>query len=762
MTHPSDPDHWNELASDLGANVPAEVPDPPAPKDIPKKMIQPPAAENAAPAKPADPAHWGKLAGSLGLDVSAEELAAEEEAARAEAVPPQPVHEEVVVEEVVHEESAARLSYSPPDDEAAADDASPLADDPLSFSGQRSLWDDDDEADAPPRNEPAAVNAEEPDPEPEDDDLFAGFRSDDDHDDRPPRADTSRDVEPPPAAADSRSPFGKTETPPKPDADSLESLFGKPKSDFDPLDLSGDLPPALPGFAFSDDDEAETRPSTPSRAAPPAREHHESRSPSRREPSDRDRERPRREATPEPAARLDADDLAEEKPVEREAGRTGRPSRRRRREFDQPAEEAPEDRAREPERPSPSDEGDDEDRPRRRRRRRRRRPEEDEAVAEEQVNMAPVENDDDDEFGVIVNDTDDDDEEDDDAQPRRRRRRRRGRRRDPDAESSPTRRERTLDVNVEDDDDDLRDESDDDVDQDDDDDDDDLGGLPREKHRKIPTWDEAIGHIVERESGQPLQEPATRRQRRRTAPARRKPPTLNPLAAPGPHRSAGMSPSRLATSRHHSHAAARHNGACPRWAMLLASNDPGVDAATTGHVPVGRCSSPPPGTPPRRGMSPSALLSPATIPPWTPPRRGMSPSSVAPRQQRPRRGRRHDGACPRWAMLLASNDPGVDAATTGHVPVERCLASNDPGVDAATTGLAPVERCSSPATTPAWTPPRRGMSPLGDAPRQQRPRRGRRHDGACPRRALLLAQSTSLSGGEQRRAGGKPSGGGNV
>ncbi len=162
---------------------------------------------------------------------------------------------------------------------------------------------------------------------------------------------------------------------------------------------------------------------------------------------------------------------------------------------------------------------------------------------------------------------------------------------------------------------------------------------------------------------------------------------------------------------------ASHDGACPRRAMLLASNDPTGNAATTGHVPVERCSSP------------------ATIPLGTPSRRGMSPSSDAPRQQRSRRGRRHDGACPRRALLPASNDSAGDAATTGHVPVERC---------------------SSPATIPLGTPPRRGMSPSSVAPRQQRSHRGRRHDGACPRRALLPAQQTALSGEELRYAGTSP------
>ncbi len=48
------------------------------------------------------------------------------------------------------------------------------------------------------------------------------------------------------------------------------------------------------------------------------------------------------------------------------------------------------------------------------------------------------------------------------------------------------------------------------------------------------------------------------------------------------------------------------------------------------------------------------------------------------------------------------------------------------------------------------------MSPSSVAPRQQRSRRGRRHNGACPRWAMLLAQQTALSGGEHRPAGTSP------
>ncbi len=198
-------------------------------------------------------------------------------------------------------------------------------------------------------------------------------------------------------------------------------------------------------------------------------------------------------------------------------------------------------------------------------------------------------------------------------------------------------------------------------------------------------------------------------------------------------------------------------GTCVSWGALRDKH------ATTGHVPVEQCSPP------------------ATIPAGTPPQRGLPPLGDAPRQQRSRRGRRHNGACPRWAMLLANNDPSLDAATTGlaglpplgDAPRQQrsrrgrrhngacprwamLLANNDPSGDAATTGLAPVGRCSPPATIPAGTPPQRGLPPLGVAPRQQRSRRGRRHNGACPRWAMLLAQQTALSGGEQRPAGTSP------
>ena len=119
----------------------------------------------------------------------------------------------------------------------------------------------------------------------------------------------------------------------------------------------------------------------------------------------------------------------------------------------------------------------------------------------------------------------------------------------------------------------------------------------------------------------------------------------------------------------------------PRRATLLASPRPQVHPATTGLVPVERCSSP------ARAQS-------------FPPRRGLSPSSAAPRQHASPAPPRHDGACPRRALLLAS-------------------------------------------TRPQSFPPRRGLSPSSAAPRQHASPSPSRHDGACPRRALLLASPRS-------------------
>ena len=233
----------------------------------------------------------------------------------------------------------------------------------------------------------------------------------------------------------------------------------------------------------------------------------------------------------------------------------------------------------------------------------------------------------------------------------------------------------------------------------------------------------------------------------------------------------------------------RHDGACPRRALLLASTRPRFLPATTGLVPVERCSSPARARhslPPRRGLSPSsaaprqpapanpsrhdgacprrALLLASTRPPFPPattglvpvercsspararqslpPRRGLSPSSAAPRQHAPAIPSRHDGACPRRAMLLASTRPAIPSRHDGACPRRALLlASTRPPIPPATTGLVPVERCSSPARARQSLPPRRGLSPSSAAPRQHASANPSRHDGACPRRAMLLAST---------------------
>ncbi len=113
--------------------------------------------------------------------------------------------------------------------------------------------------------------------------------------------------------------------------------------------------------------------------------------------------------------------------------------------------------------------------------------------------------------------------------------------------------------------------------------------------------------------------------------------------------------------------ASRHNGARPRWAMLLANNHPSTLPATTGLAPVGRCSSP------------------TTTQARFPPQRGLPPLGDAPRQQPPRHASRHNGARPRWAMLLANNHPGTLPATTGLAPVGRCSSPKRTRVSAAQT-----------------------------------------------------------------------------
>ena len=123
--------------------------------------------------------------------------------------------------------------------------------------------------------------------------------------------------------------------------------------------------------------------------------------------------------------------------------------------------------------------------------------------------------------------------------------------------------------------------------------------------------------------------------------------------------------------------------------------------ATTGLAPVERCSSP------------------ARAPEPFPPRRGSPPSSDAPRQHAPPNPSRHDGARPRRAMLLASTRPPALPPRRGSSPSSDAPRQHTPPRLPATTGLAPVERCSSPAHA---RPPSR-------------------HDGARPRRAMLLAST---------------------
>ncbi len=106
-----------------------------------------------------------------------------------------------------------------------------------------------------------------------------------------------------------------------------------------------------------------------------------------------------------------------------------------------------------------------------------------------------------------------------------------------------------------------------------------------------------------------------------------------------------------------------------------------------------------------------------------------------------RRWLRHDGACPRRAMLLAKMRHHIPA-TTGHVPVERCSSPAITEDGSATTGHVPVEQCSSPNCATTF-PSRRGMSPSSLLLASNH-RRWLRHDGACPRRAMLLATPLHL------------------
>ena len=150
----------------------------------------------------------------------------------------------------------------------------------------------------------------------------------------------------------------------------------------------------------------------------------------------------------------------------------------------------------------------------------------------------------------------------------------------------------------------------------------------------------------------------------------------SPACAPKSSRHDGARPRRamlLASSPR----IIRHDGARPRRAMLLASM-PQNPPATTGLVPVERCSSPA-----------KSLAN-------HPPRRGSSPSSDAPRQQTPHNPPATTGLVPveRCSSPASARE---SSATTGLVPVERCSSPASARESSATTGLVPVERCSSPA-----------------------------------------------------------------
>ena len=111
--------------------------------------------------------------------------------------------------------------------------------------------------------------------------------------------------------------------------------------------------------------------------------------------------------------------------------------------------------------------------------------------------------------------------------------------------------------------------------------------------------------------------------------------------------------------------------------MLLASRAPPPTPATTGLVPVERCSSPAarPAISATTGLAPvERCSSPAARPP-TPATTGLVPV----------------GRCSSPARA-----PTI-SATTGLAPVERCSSPAARPAISATTGLVPVERCSSPA-----------------------------------------------------------------
>src|SRR6266404_3463064 len=71
MPDPNPSDHWNVLASEIGAD-PTAVPPPPPP---PPAVQPPPRPRAERPAKPkplAPSGNWGELAGSLGIEVPPE------------------------------------------------------------------------------------------------------------------------------------------------------------------------------------------------------------------------------------------------------------------------------------------------------------------------------------------------------------------------------------------------------------------------------------------------------------------------------------------------------------------------------------------------------------------------------------------------------------------------------------------------------------------------------------------------------------------
>ncbi len=112
------------------------------------------------------------------------------------------------------------------------------------------------------------------------------------------------------------------------------------------------------------------------------------------------------------------------------------------------------------------------------------------------------------------------------------------------------------------------------------------------------------------------------------------------------------------------------------------------------------------------------------------------------------------GAAPRWDEPSGGgNGRGARAGEE-----QRPAGTSPNGVD-----LRPHAGVPRPVATSAYTAstPRRGLSPSSVAPRQQRSQPGRRHNGACPRWAMLLAQRTSVIWRGAAPRWDKPSGGGN-